>query len=554
MPILSTFGSKSLGFTSYISPPRPVTGLGVTYSYSSGYTATASWTNPEDTNLTALWIEWSTNGGSSFGSPVQLAKDAVTASLSVSGGASVVARVKAQNSSLLYGDPVTSSTVLVTPDPVTSLTASNGASPGDTTVTWTNPASLTGITVSRTIGTTTTNFTPGVVTSYNDSPGQSQDVTYNVVATNASGSSPTTTATVRTVPSPPTVVSFTASNPGNLTLVATEPTHANISGYQAALETAGSWGTEFSTGSVADYGWSTAVHGTTYRARTRTVDTFGQYSSWSTSASATGVNDTTGPSVPVPTATWSQGLPGFVVSWTSITDSQSAVASASIEVSYDSGGSSSTLVSNASTSGSSYNHTLADGYRGTTIQYRVRATDSLGNVSVSSWRVVTAKPKGTFYVSAVSTATWETAGTPSWRTDTDDVISGYADATYATQSGYWFYGNTGVSNVCKGYAPDSGTIYMKRKGSNGYTGYNNIALHSHGTRPTTASYDNTTEDQGPYISGSDADATYTLPSSWLTKFGNGTAKGVVAVDSGSYRRLYGVSTNIASGKLTLVFN
>jgi hypothetical protein len=159
---------------------------------------------------------------------------------------------------------------------------------------------------------------------------------------------------------------------------------------------------------------------------------------------------------------------------------------------------------------------------------------------------------------ATQTATWKTTGGGGFRATYQGVSSGYISSTYGTQYGYWFYG-TGVSDTCKGYTPDSGTIVMVRNGNNGYSGYNYISQHSltsagdttNGASPPNGLY---IADNGPNMSGTDAVATYSLPSNFLANFGSGAAKGMMTLDSSSYRDLRGIDTNGYSGALTLVFN
>lgn len=282
--------------------------------------------------------------------------------------------------------------------------------------------------------------------------------------------------------------------------------------------------------------------------------------------------DATAPTASAPTATRVSAGTTMTVSYSSITDSESGIVYAAIERYYNEetvGNSSAavrtTLYNNsaspvASISGGNYSDSIANSIRKNdvdnhtfTVYYRIVATDAAGNTRTTSWSTgVPTKPKGTFAAAATQTSTWETAGTAAWRTDTQNVISGYYDSTYATQTGYWFYGNA-VQAMCDGYAPNSGTIYMQRDGADGLSGSNNIAPHGHTTRPTTASYLSAYEDVGPTLSGSDAAVFYSLPASWLTLFGNGTAHGVAAVDSGSYRSLKGINKNAYSGALTFVF-
>jgi hypothetical protein len=201
------------------------------------------------------------------------------------------------------------------------------------------------------------------------------------------------------------------------------------------------------------------------------------------------------------------------------------------------------------------------------VEYRLVTTDQYGNVtngaaSTSKY----AKPKGTFNITAAATATYETAGTASWRGDTDDVISGYADGTYAMQTGCWFYG-TSINDTCKGYAPDSATLLFARSGSQGYSGnvwfqgITNTASPGGTTAPTTVG----SSDTGPNMVGADDVVQHPLPAGMRTNMGNNTLKGFAIIHTdvpgahahaGSqtcYRRLKGLSSNSLTGLIAVTY-
>jgi hypothetical protein len=200
---------------------------------------------------------------------------------------------------------------------------------------------------------------------------------------------------------------------------------------------------------------------------------------------------------------------------------------------------------------------VSDIDRGGLLAYRIYARDIYGNESYSAVAYRYAKRKGVFNCLPAQSATWGsgTSGT-GWRTDTDDVISGYIDGAWGTQNGAWFYG-TGISDYCLGYAPDQVRIFVWRNGSLGVSGNNNIQRIADDVKPSGAT--NVTlvgsSDAGPSLVGSDASAWYTLPGSWLASFADGSAKGIGTVNSGGYRRLRGISNSGAySGVLEMTFN
>lgn len=559
MPIVSQF-PKSLGFLSYMPPPTAVTTPTISIAYNNGYTATANWSVPDIAHV-SVWVEWNINNGA-WQADASRPAGTVTASRAITGGDTVQVRVRLLNSAQVYSDYSTSNSVLSTPEPVTNLASAPGGSPGTTTVTWTNPVSYTGLRLTRTGTGTTATVNPNVgTTSYSDTPGSSFELVYTVVATNAAGDSPARSTTVRTVPKPPTGATLAAVNPGILNFNWTAPSaQFNIAGYDVDLNGSAPTG----IGNFVVYQWTGAVHQTVYTSRVRTRDIFGQVSSWA-SATVTAINDTTPPGCPTPTASWNQGLPGFTVSYGAFTDLQGG--SSQLEISFDNGVTVASSLS-ATAGGGSYNHTIDDSRRGTVIYYRTKATDSLGNVGTSPWVAVTAKPKGTFTVRASQTATWKTAGTDAWRTDTQDVICGFYDYVNAIQYGFWMYGND-IANTCKGYAPDSAKLFLIRIGREGLSGPITVHLHT-STSATGDGYASILPNDyitvSPEMSGTDWSLDYTLPAGFLTKLGNGTAKGLGTrpnpdskwapeeVDPWTYRRLRGLNIDNNTGRLTLVFN
>ena len=568
MTLGSTFGTRGLGYLSY-SVVGAVTGASISSFFFGGQQVLLSWTLPTvSTTLTAIEVDWSINGTYQATESYDPATTSITKA--ITGGQQVGARIRCKGTSGGYSSYTVVSAITTPPEKPTNFTVVYGGSTGTALLSWTNAATSTSTVITRIIGDSVTTISVGSASaSYTDSPGVGGiQVYYTLTAVNGGGSAPPTFPVIVYVtdPNPPTIGSFTASNPGILALTSTAPAQTNIASYQMSLEvySSGTWTTSASvTGVLApSYTWgtNTATHGSIYRAKVRSVDTNALVSTWATSASVAAINDTVPPVVAAPTiSAWDPGFSGFTVTRSATTDALSSLASVVLEVSYDGGASIYETVSVTGASGTT-NHVIATAKRGLDVSYRIKATDSLGNAAASSWVTKTTKPLGTFFVAAIQTSTWETAGAPSWRTDTDDVVSGRLDASYETQSGFWFYG-TGVADTCKGYAPDSGTLLVQRQGTAGFNGTVLLGTHTSTTRPTSAPTVSNTA-TGPDLSGTGPNhsgaanqvAYHTLSGAQLTAVGNGTAAGFASVDPGGYRRLAGVSSNGYSGLLTLVFN
>jgi hypothetical protein len=307
---------------------------------------------------------------------------------------------------------------------------------------------------------------------------------------------------------------------------------------------------------VSSYQWTGATHGSSYYAKVRTRDSFGQVSAWSANTgSVTGINDTTAPTISSLDATWGiLGYEGFTVSWSSSDN----VGVSNVELwRYIENGANQRIATGLAAS-ADYNDPFGTTNRGLFVQYQLIVYDAQGNWT-SSTVSRTSKPYGTFNVGSSETRTWKTAGTPAWRTDVQDVISGNAgDGVNGVQHGFWFYGND-VTNTCKGYIPDNLRIFYQRNGSLGVSG--SIYLVAH---PLTTSSGNSYSvlaptlaeiDTGLFVVGSDVSGWYTINNSYIkTVLGNGTAKGIASIDPGGHRRLRGINTQAFSGALELTFN
>lgn len=450
--------------------------------------------------------------------------------------------------------------------PVTSLTATNDAVAGNVNVAWVNPTTLyTGIQIERNLdgGAYSVIATLSVgTTTYQDTAGYSMDAIYRVTTLRSSGinSDPVSSGTVRTLPNIPSVSGLTATNPGNVILAATSPGGSKIAGFDVQLSTdnGGSWGSTVDTGADPSHTFTAVAHGQTCRVRVRTRDTLSQVSAWAQwVTNVVSVNDVTGPVVPVPTAFWDGGPDrNFKASWTAPTDALTGVYDVYLEARYDGGAWEVALLAGpgARTNVGVY---LATANRGKRVEYRLTAIDNVGNTTVGGVSAsYYSKPLGTFFVAPIESATFKTAGTDAWRGDTDDVISGYLDATYDRQYGSWFYGATAISDVCKGFSADEIKIIMVRDGSSGSSGANAIQQHSNATKPSGSTFLTLvgSSDAGPTLTGPDALANYVLPSSWYANFASGASKGIATVtDPATYRRLQGRTDNGYSGILTLTF-
>lgn len=593
MPILSSAGIKTTGF-GYIPPPLPVTNLNVTTTYSSGHVATITWTASTSPNIEKSYVRWYVGGASV--PVVTLAGNVTSAIRSVTGGASVSAAVWVENAGAKQSTEVTSNTVITPPEPATLTATEDG--PGFVDLSWAIPTGGTNVTINRTISGVTTNVvTNSTATSVNNDPaGGSSDVVYSIFSTNAGGNGPTTTTSIRTTPKVPTNPVITAVNPGTLNYAFTGVTPTPTR-YDVALITGASVGATQSVGlNTTGTLSNSAVHGTSYSFRVRTVDGFGQISAWATSSSVSGANDTTPPTVPTPTVTqtglpygWNNTSKGFTLNWTAITDPQgSTVTSASLQVSYNNGSSWSDIhtISSPGSSGS-YLHVVPIGNRNNAnIKYRIFATDQYGN-SQQGGGVVTlvSKPYGNFDILAVQGKTWETGGTASWRSDANAITkmySNYFDSTHAWQYGYWFYNQdaqtdqtNSIAAVCKGYTPDSGSLTIRKVRGAGQPGYFHVALHTYNAyapfgvpiTPNLNGYFN--EENGVEIvdrtlseGANEFDSYFSMPAAWLTAFANGTAKGVVLPTNAGlygntsdqyYRVVYNPTGYSLSGRIGFAF-
>lgn len=278
-----------------------------------------------------------------------------------------------------------------------------------------------------------------------------------------------------------------------------------------------------------------------------------------------------------------------------VTDSESGVASVTVEYQYTPWGGSgegwnawqSWTGSQWAASSGSYSFTVSTAKRATqsafpyTIQnryyvdFRVTATDAVGNsTSKTIANGQLTRPYGTFYiVPSLNSSTGFTyadsyqTGVGFYGLPSHGVRSGDGTSVGGLNWDYgcWFYGDE-VENYhlikdasLNRYKADSGTLYIQRYQSSGTSGA--WAFQQHPLRfsngATGTSFVGNVLVAVPNISGSDDSRTFTLDSGHLSNFSTLSAKGFGMVRNGSSS--YRVCRNYledfsASGQITLVFN
>lgn len=602
MPILSSSTIKSLGF-GYIQPPVPITGLSVTTAYSTNHVATATWTPSTSPSIATTYIQWYI--GTTATSSATLSGGASSATLSVSGGASVKAQVWVQNAGAKQSIKTMSASVMVPPEPLTLSAIENGASAGFVNLSWTRDnTGATTSTVTRTVEATTTtilnNQTNTSIT--NDNAGGSSIVTYTIFGTNAGGNGPSTTTTITTKPQIPQNPVITAFNPGRLNF-SFSPVTPNIINYTITLYQNNTFLTNVVTTATSGIlappstpptYYSPIIHNASYKIKVTAKDIFDQVSQSSVdSSSVLGINDLTPPNIPTPTVTstslfngWNNTVEGFTLNWTGLTDSNGSAITASLDARYQdpvqgwSTWSSIYSIPNPTSSGS-FNHKVPyDKRNNVSIEYRISARDEWNNSSVGNSISRIPKPKGNFTILATKGVTWKTSSPAGWRSDADSLgtmYSNYTSSSYAWQYGYWFYNSDNqtttpniIASTCRGFVPDAGSLTIRKVSGRGQPGYHHVALHTYNAHqpfgspiiPDLSGY--FLEKDGPNIAASttEFDSYFTLPSDWLQSFSNGTAKGVVMVTNSGlygntsnqyYRVVYTPAGYLYSGRLVLDF-
>lgn len=269
--------------------------------------------------------------------------------------------------------------------------------------------------------------------------------------------------------------------------------------------------------------------------------------------------DNTAPTIPTPTVV--KNGSSFDVTWGAITDSESGVASATLQQVFI--GSSSGEVN-----GSTYSITSGGFGGGTTtmtvptnrrntpsgetwqVSFKITATDAANNQATGNGSIYQyTRPYGTYSFLPTDADSYSSSNT--W---TNLTAEGIVRKSTSWQHGLWFYG-TNITDACKGHTADSGTIYVKRAGSTdsfrGNTGTFTFRVHNLTSASGSASFAGTNATQ--YLSGDNADAYVTMPGDWLSAFGAGTSYGVALTDhSNQPGYLRGASD--FSGLVTLVYN
>jgi hypothetical protein len=269
--------------------------------------------------------------------------------------------------------------------------------------------------------------------------------------------------------------------------------------------------------------------------------------------------DNTAPTIPTPTVV--KNGSSFDVTWGAITDSESGVASATLQQVFI--GSSSGEVN-----GSTYSITSGGFGGGTTtmtvptnrrntpsgetweVSFKITATDVANNQATGNGSIYQyTRPLGTYSYLPTDA---ESFGT-SW---SNFVVADEAVVRRSTtwQYGAFFYG-TNITSGCKGHTADSGTIFVKRSASGavfeGNTGTFTFRVHNLTSASGTPTFAGTNATQS--LSGTNASATITMPGDWLSAFGAGTSYGVALTDhSNQPGGVRGKSD--FSGLVTLVYN
>jgi hypothetical protein len=241
-----------------------------------------------------------------------------------------------------------------------------------------------------------------------------------------------------------------------------------------------------------------------------------------------------------------------------VTDADSGVASVKIQVQYTPWGGSGegwtdwqtlTLAQWQATSGS-FDFTPSTAKRrqwsGTTetvsryyVGFRVVAVDNVGLTTNSSEVANLTKPYGSVTVLPNSTgasgADSYAVSPAGWAGLTNGGVR-FGDGTSVGlgnwTNGAYFY-NTQLQDACSGYAPDSGTFVVQRKGSLGISGNAYFKYHgntfSTGTTNATFGGDFVVFDlTGPNVSG-----TLSMPANWLSAIPSGTARGFGMLNGGA---------------------
>jgi len=327
--------------------------------------------------------------------------------------------------------------------------------------------------------------------------------------------------------------------------------------------------------------------GQTWTAKYRIVatDSYGNTTTGSyTSNVQTTAYDVAGPGTPIPIVT--SGVSSDTVEWTTISDNVSGTASAVLYqglINETLGTTNATYqvmgIASSQFNGGSTSVSIPNGIRNVPngnvykVFYWIEATDNSGNVSANSYLLGgastprTTKPLGDFMIvpnAADSRNMAETAWLGLTSSITDEGAVGVS-ATGGTRSyGAYFYPTNAFSNVCRNWAPDSGSIFLQRPADNhtsrGNSGTFTMQGHLSASKPSgNLSYVGGTT--SVYIAGNNGVGSAPLTALQRTYLGNGSIKGFAMTDHSNtpgFLRGYGFNSNnnpygIVSGTVFLTF-
>ena len=453
-----------------------------------------TWTAPVSdggATITGYKIEVSADAGSSWSTLVTNTTSTTTSysHASLSTGTPRHYRVSAINSvGAGAASTVTSATTAAatTPSAPTSLTATaNGRTRID--LSWAAPASdggatITGykIEVSENGGSTWTNLVSdsGSATTTHEHTGLTAGTTrrYRVSAINSVGASAASTAASATTaaagtPGAPTSLTATANGRTQINLTWTAPVSdggATITGYkiEVSADAGSSWSTLVTntTSTTTSYSHASLSTGTPRHYRVSAINSVGAGAA-STVTSATTAAATT-PSAPTSLTATANGRTQINLTWTApVSDGGATITGYKIEVSADAGSSWSTLVTNTTSTTTSYSHASLS--TGTTRRYRVSAINSVGAgaaSNVASATTTSAAPEAVADLAATSASAsainlkWTAPG------NGGRVITGYR-LERKTGAGSYAVVSSSIAANATSYADSSlsaGTAYTYR--------------------------------------------------------------------------------------------
>jgi hypothetical protein len=183
------------------------------------------------------------------------------------------------------------------------------------------------------------------------------------------------------------------------------------------------------------------------------------------------------------------------------------------------------------------------------VAYKIVATDNAGNSTTGNSSIyANNKPYGNFNFFPADADSYNGSTWPNLSQE------GIVRRSSTWNYGAWFYGSS-IPDACLGFAPDSGQITIVTAGPGdvfqGNSGTFSLRLHNLSTASGAATFSGTTATQ--FLTASTSSANVTMPSDWLTAFGNATAKGVGLTDHSNQPGYLRGASNF-SGTIVLVFN